>query len=216
MSKYENIAIGTMTIGLVFLFVYLLNGPSTSDTIYFGNETNTTIYLIVHRYTDVYTAQMNLTGVRGTTPSFTCYQETANVSTACGGLATGTYQTTGTITNGDRAYDGDWTTYPDQVTTGNSSTLYVNYTVPFLANNKTKMNIVDRGGTNHTLLFNETSACWNTNLISVKHEVINNAFGFDSSYFYCWTGAAWIFVFGEELSWSIKEEAITWNIDNGS
>jgi hypothetical protein len=39
-----------------------------------------------------------------------CYQETANISTSCGGLSTGTYRFEGDCLNTNQFYDGDWST----------------------------------------------------------------------------------------------------------
>jgi len=95
---------------------------------YLINETSASM-------TDIYASNFN--GL----PTY-CYQETANVSTACGGLATGSYSFTGDwygLTAGEcphvncylNAIDGTWTdmssplpypTYPDQ-----PASLYINY-----------------------------------------------------------------------------------------
>ncbi|GAG63507.1 unnamed protein product [marine sediment metagenome] len=61
-----------------------------------------------------------------------CYQEFANVSTACGGLATGTYTLTGTWTDIAALYtrylcDGDWGTECRPHPSPGQAEMYINY-----------------------------------------------------------------------------------------
>jgi len=60
-----------------------------------------------------------------------CYQEQANESTACGGLATGAYALTGTNWASGRGepYDGNWST-GDYSRSASYEYIYVNYTIP--------------------------------------------------------------------------------------
>ena len=61
-----------------------------------------------------------------------CYQESANVSTFCGGLDTGSYSLGfwEGITNPERAYDGDWETYADDFPLDTQKFMNVTYTIP--------------------------------------------------------------------------------------
>jgi len=58
-----------------------------------------------------------------------CYQETANVSTACGGLDSGLYANTGSWTDYKKTHDGNYSSYGyiNMVTWGY---MYINYTKP--------------------------------------------------------------------------------------
>lgn len=58
-----------------------------------------------------------------------CYQETANISTECGGLDTGSYyfEDEGSWQNTEYFYDGDWVTSARSPLTGD---VYINYTIP--------------------------------------------------------------------------------------
>ena len=73
---------------------------------------------------------INFSSNRTTQPL--CYQETANVSTTCGGLNSGVYSCSG---NWDatriceNAFDGDWGTYAYGAA-GNTGYIYINYTKP--------------------------------------------------------------------------------------
>lgn len=107
----------------------------------------------------------------------TCYQESANVSTSCGGLATGTYGFQNVVSNVSTAY------------------MYVNYTKPAHAQQPTSkwqyhmgINAIN----NATIGVN----CWNQNPIQIRmYSSFNATFcasgrsacsGAD-----CWTGSAW-------------------------
>jgi hypothetical protein len=65
-----------------------------------------------------------------------CYQETANISTACGGLATGSYTFTVDWINPQNVYDGNFNSY-GHYTTVNLANYSVNYTKPPRAINAT-------------------------------------------------------------------------------
>lgn len=71
----------------------------------------------------------------GLSSAATCYQETANVSTACGGLSTGTYAfnvVPGHVawTDQQNIYDGNWGTFGISSTPGSGSDMVINYTKP--------------------------------------------------------------------------------------
>lgn len=85
-----------------------------------------------------------------TAGGFICYQETANVSTSCGGLNTGTYSVAGAWTNANLVYDGSWSTYG--VSAGGATQIYVNYTRPVLFLNASwQAKTGERPVTNYTL-----------------------------------------------------------------
>ena len=81
------------------------------------------------------TAVCAITG--DTAGSSLCYQEAANVSTACGGLATGAYWAPADYffdppdyLTGIQAYDGDWNTYSATIVADPSAGFMANYTIP--------------------------------------------------------------------------------------
>ena len=57
-----------------------------------------------------------------------CFQETANISTSCGGLSTGTYRFTGDWSNTVHLFDGLYNTQGTSLT--DSSFFYINYSKP--------------------------------------------------------------------------------------
>src|SRR4030067_3052621 len=91
-----------------------------------------------------------------------CYQETATVSTECGGLSTGSYSTGGNWANNSPfTYDGDWSTwgYPLNYAV---SYLNINYTKPTGATNASFWEVRDvniSGSRNVAIL----QSCWTYN-----------------------------------------------------
>ena len=82
----------------------------------------------------------------------TCYQESANVSTACGGLDTGKYAFTGTWQNPSNFIDGDWDTYGAPGGTG--PVVYVNYTIPSGITNLSLLQLKVRNASGSDDIFN--------------------------------------------------------------
>lgn len=161
-----------------------------------------------------------------------CYQETANVSTSCGGLSTGTYYASGVwdVTNpASNAYDGDWLTtytFANSSTTGNA-TLFINYTVPNGASlNTSKWQVrYDIAGTsyyvNNTFLTGTNNRCaYNVDLMQFK--IISNKTSSTKGELdlLCFNGTDWQFgLIGVSTSTGdIKffEEAMFWNMTNAS
>jgi len=142
-----------------------------------------------------------------------CYQETANVSTACGGLDTGSYNDTtgpnfweGGCGYGFCAYDGNWSSY----VTGSSQILLINYTILSNATSGTwqvKMgNSTDNTTTNYTI----PDSCWDgKDDISLKIFVDNSVPTRGIGYCYNSTGWEIIFSANHQL---IYEEAMWWDI----
>ena len=129
-----------------------------------------------------------------------CYQETANESTACGGLGTGTYAL-GELwnwTDPEQLYDGDWNTrgvapltfFPDNV-----SILYVNYTKPNTATNNSLWTASTALGYYNI----SVASCYNSydDKLVLRLTSYNRAFSSvnDYVYFHCYNGTEWIFIF---------------------
>ncbi|GAG83661.1 unnamed protein product, partial [marine sediment metagenome] len=94
---------------------------NTSDTIVGScNATDVNLGNVSYYYEWYKNDVLNDSGVYG---GDYCYQETANVSTACGGLSTGSYVFDVTFSNPENLIDGNWST----ASGGNWS---VNYTIP--------------------------------------------------------------------------------------
>lgn len=104
-----------------------------------------------------------------------CYQETANVSTGCGDLNTGSYFNS---TQGDAGY------------------IQVNYTVPINATNQSLIQI--KYSCQATQNYSIPSVCWGIGNLSLKIDSYNMSIG--SMYYftnlYCWNGASWTAVGG--------------------
>lgn len=88
--------------------------------------------------------------------SETCYQETANISTDCGGLATGDYGLSGDWFSSDHLFDGNWAT-SDVPAFSAPVSLLVNYSKPTTATNDSLWTIK----TSSTNNFSIAPSCWN-------------------------------------------------------
>lgn len=148
--------------------------------------------------------------------SLTCYQETANVSNACGGLGNGTYAFTGDVFHTpEEIIDGNWTTWAWVAEENNYHIMYVNYSIPAKAINAT-WEVRDKAG----------SATWETVNLTIPSECFNREATTLMLKGYIWSG------FTGNISWDcyngsnwnsqrvrtglrgnlgLSEEAIIWN-----
>jgi len=128
-----------ITIFTVFLGINLVSGWSNNtfnnsltfeNLTFIGNE-NITRYLEVPEGISVTNAYLNLSGYNNSEGAYDdCYQESANVSTACGGYANGTYFVVGTWADTTaNITDEDWGTMAFREGVG-TDYLYVNYSKP--------------------------------------------------------------------------------------
>ena len=159
-----------------------------------------------------------------------CYQETANVSTACGGLNTGSYvvdKTWNTVTN---LYDGDWTTYaignqscPGGYTCGK---LNITYYKPSFSANISTWQVSDynseRSPVNQTVNLTIPNSCWNAYSDKVVFQIrhMKSAFGNEEVYWDCFNGVSLTNLRNatttETGSAHPYEEAMWWNISSNS
>lgn len=123
-----------------------------------------------------------------------CYQEFANVSTACGGLSSGTYDSSDPL-----FIDGDWGT------SASDPILYINYSKPANAMGAiATMKIV--GVQNYTI----PASCFSQTQLQILY---NKSVGI--IYGLCQNGTDWeIFRTGIPGETGFAEEAIWWNISN--
>ena len=141
-----------------------------------------------------------------------CYQESANITTTCGGLSTGGYTFIGDWVNPGNATDGDWDTYASRNL--NSAFLEINYTKPAFANSAiwTAKNITPQLPFNMTIPL----SCWNYNDGKI---VLRDWVESSPSSIQHWecknTSNEW-----QELSQygqiRLYEEAIWWNLNDNS
>lgn len=141
-----------------------------------------------------------------------CYQETANVSTACGGFATGTYGSSATASflggNFSYAVDGDYSAWSFARCSANNATVFMNYTKPTRANNESLWQ--KRGNTfgNRTI----PTACWNYLATQLNFRAIS-ACAQNKVSWQCQSGATdWTLIELETNNVGIYEEAMYWNL----
>ena len=123
-----------------------------------------------------------------------CYQETANLSTTCGGVATGKYASVaGSATD---------------------SGFYTNYTKPSLGQNTSVWQV--KRGSLAAVNFSIPSDCWSYNNTTLMFKVgsnMNIVAANDNSTVYCYNGT-WktigATIFGSNVSTAVNTESTTW------
>ena len=172
-------------------------------------------------YMDFYEAQypVNISVTIGDRlNSSLCLQETANISTSCGGLSTGVY--TGITTN---EYDGNWSTC-DVVTTED---IRINYTIPLQTTSANwtisgkALGVCGDGqcacSTNSTVTI--PSECF-VNVIQLRVNRTTIPTNKNALTYYCfnYTLSDWLELGATSRSTSVvfNEESITWNISTGN
>lgn len=149
-------------------------------------------------------------------PLVWCYQETANISTVCGGLDTGGYKCVGTwykpYTN---IYDGSWSEGA-RSTIGNTTIFYVNYTIPSFTYDSSLWKIKYSNIQNNYSLSN---GCFNRNILQFRaFSSTRTGDNWSRSTWYCWDYdfGFWSAIIGW-TGWSnsngvLVEEAMWWHI----
>ena len=143
-----------------------------------------------------------------------CYQETANISTNCGGNATlGNYVKIGDFLNSDpitKAIDGDWDTYV-RGASGIGGTVYVNYTKPTYANNNSIWIVKDfNNSAEHIFYFNIPTLCWNQQLLQLSMQT-TSPYG---KTFRCYNGTGFQIVYYESDYSLLYEDAMNWSMNS--
>jgi len=146
--------------------------------------------------------------------AFWCYQETANVSTSCGGLSTGSYVCYGDCSEGynsenyTNAFDGDWNTrwrLPAWLTA------FINMTY-FKPSGATASSLWQITNNNPLTKINETipASCWNYNSTALIFRVIN--YNSLPVTWECYNGTDWSVLYNASGdSQTVYEEAMWWS-----
>jgi hypothetical protein len=145
-----------------------------------------------------------------------CYQEQANESVPCGGVASGSYSYDGNIayspnTPAYLGYDANWNTcVRSQEETHDDANLYMNYTKPENAtinatNNSLWLILLNGVPTNVSI----PTACWNQPQLQFKG--VANLYVGSSEY--CWNGTDWQLVSQSgNLAHAFCEEGMWWDL----
>jgi hypothetical protein len=137
--------------------------------------------------------------------NYWCYQETANVSTACGGLNTGNYNMQGIWDQPSiNGMDGNWVTYASTMTS--NSNITVNYAKPIGALSSSLWEVRDFGG-----IFNLSipTSCWDTNSEYLNFVIGSNS---ASTTWRCVNSTGTVLLRQDNSYYVIYEEAMIWNI----
>jgi len=182
------------------LYDDLIGACTASD----GDDTQMSFYYKWFNGSNEYT-----NGSTGTNPY--CYQETATLSTACGGLDTGEYFTSG-ITGAERMYDGDWST---GASTGNGY-LYINYSKPSSATNLSLWQVKYQSSASEPVTINNTiyQDCWNQEPLQLRIHLDGEIYPLTYSHVYghCYNGSTWRQIFFSGVGPTFYEEAMFWDL----
>lgn len=141
-----------------------------------------------------------------------CYQESANVSTACGGLNTGNYSVVGDWTSPENVTDGNWNTLGHGGSSGINNFIYINYTKPSYALNSSLWQVKDEQGfVNLTI----NSSCWEYSLTNLQLSVQSyKGYLAQSGFFFdCNNGTDWVEMRKSDgYASKVYEESMWWNI----
>lgn len=215
-KKYVFLVLGIFIFCLASaLTVNTFTNLQTSENLTFTGNQNITRNISIPYNALVNSALVNLSGNLNYAD---CYQETANVSTVCGGLNTGIYSCVGTFQNSClNGYDGNW--YGTSVSPAEYSEdfLYINYTKPANAisayiKHKWNNQLPDYVTYNDKI----PNTCFSYNKISLSVSVARNL-DYYPSYLKCYNGTSWITIRTISMDgWTAQmgfyEEAITWNL----
>ena len=156
-----------------------------------------------------------------TTSYYECFQETANVSTTCGGLGSGIYSSSGSWYSPEYgwgfptgAIDGNWSTRSsgDDECSGGGD-LYINYTIPSNSLSSSLWQVAMGGNDENppTPINLSLSSCSFSNILQLKFHAGGGCQ--DVSYAYCLNSSSeWNLLYSSTNA--IFEEAMYWNISN--
>ena len=172
--------------------------------------------IVMDNRTELIEGSFNISGDLG---SEICYQESANISTSCGGINTGNYSITGAgnASNPTTYFDGDWNTYAANLGNINSETdFYINYTKPTNTINSSLWQIKNGDGAGTVLMNISIGDCWNMNN-QLVFRVNMSCYGTPSCSnklkYDCFNGSEWINIRTDSIEpGQVWEEAMQWNI----
>ncbi|MDX1278556.1 DNRLRE domain-containing protein [Oceanihabitans sediminis] len=139
--------------------------------------------------------------------SSTCFQEQANESTVCGGLATGSYDETGDFIGCTYWNDGEVTGNECGGGFTTDSLAIINYTIPSTATNESIWEecMISEGCMNYTM-----AGCEFDDILQIR--VVSDIGSKEQE---CWSGSAWIQMTGEDGvddDGGIDEERMYWSL----
>ena len=153
-----------------------------------------------------------------------CYQESANVSTSCGGVSSGVYSynvSEWNALNVSNTFDGSFSTWAVVNSTGlhDYAYLYINYTKPSRATSLSKWLVADETGGSEPdgiLRANVTIPldCWNYNDTTLVLRVLSeNNVGSSETYWSCYNGTDWAVQKTNLGNTRVYEEGMNWYIN---
>lgn len=149
-----------------------------------------------------------------TAGSISCYQESVNVSTSCGGLSTGSYSVSGSWDGsypGINVIDGNWSTFGMLLLPTGTATVLMNYSSPVNKTNGTKWLVSE--GTPLNLTIPVDCELSPLQLKAYSYTVI----GAGRTNWSCYnSSSSWKVLRSTAGYVSVYEEAVYWNITSAS
>lgn len=189
----------------------LFNDSLCMDKLLFNSgETKSKTFLISNG-TTLTNAKISFSGYNSSMSGNYCFQETATVSTACGGLNTGNYWCDGT-------FSAPCSSFYDEIyaagayCTGGNCKFYTNITIPFNANQTGNIWRVNTGG-GFTYYLELPAQCidsFGTLQLRVNVSAVTKP-----NSFYCRNATDWVFLYREATgNYAFREEAVNWSLNS--
>lgn len=144
-----------------------------------------------------------------------CYQETANITSGCGGLNTGVYSFNSSQWSSPYSlYDGNWTTTTTLSNYPYGANFYVNYTKPSGSTIASKWEFGMNSGWRVNL---SLSSCWNgySNKVVLRYQW--DVPYFNRARFFCHDNSSWILLLSDyPTSYYMSEEAMWWDMSSAT
>lgn len=141
-----------------------------------------------------------------------CYQETANISSSCGGLSTGTYGYNGSWNSYlPTMWDENWSTGSLPLADTGWSAFFINYSKPSNYLNSSLWNVNANSTVLHGVNISIPSDCWNLTILQLSINSYYQGAAYDALA-YCKNNTGWKFLQDLSSGPTIYEEAMWWNI----
>lgn len=154
----KNFTCGNNSVSFLYNITTLRVNEFNDSTVTKELSTNGSVYIDLDNRTNIVSLSFNITG-----KSTTCYQETANVSTACGGLSNGNYS--GNLSYVPLWYDGDFSTF-NTTNINDDTSIYINYTKPSgtISSSLWQVKDINDGTSNITII----AGCFNQDVLQLR------------------------------------------------
>jgi hypothetical protein len=180
-----------------------------------GNQTVN--FKSIRNNSEVTRLKIDIKGFSDPNDDILCFQETANVSVACGGLSTGSYGWEGSVQDVANFFDENYTTYAFGLFLY-TDWFYVNYTKPSDASSTLSSWQVKRlQSATDTVNISIPASCWNNDPDKLIFRVTDsNTGGTEGFISYCANSSGWVVLENISNDDFFYEEAMWWLFENNT